>query len=37
VYVSGSPLAVGVMRDMLVQRHVDPKRIHAVTLEPLSA
>jgi hypothetical protein len=34
VYLSGSPLAVGVMRNMLLQRGVDPQRVHAVTLEP---
>ncbi|GAA2396222.1 hypothetical protein [Dactylosporangium salmoneum] len=32
VYVSGSPLAVGVMRNMLLQRGVQARRIHAVTL-----
>ncbi|MFI5909077.1 hypothetical protein [Dactylosporangium sp. NPDC051541] len=37
VYLSGSPLAVGVMRNMLMQRNVDPRRIHTVTLEPISA
>ncbi|WP_432987994.1 hypothetical protein [Dactylosporangium sp. CA-233914] len=36
VYISGSPLAVGVMRNMLRQRGVDPRRMHAVTLEPFS-
>ncbi|MFB9407520.1 MULTISPECIES: hypothetical protein [Dactylosporangium] len=37
VYLSGSGLAVGVMRNMLLQRNVDPRRIHTVTLEPISA
>jgi NAD(P)H-flavin reductase len=37
VYLSGSPLAVGVMRNMLLQRGVAPHRIHTVTLEPLGA
>ncbi|MGI5244041.1 hypothetical protein [Dactylosporangium sp. CA-139066] len=32
VYVSGTPLAVGVMRNMLLQRNVDARRIHAFTL-----
>ncbi|WP_426511227.1 hypothetical protein ACPPVO_11720 [Dactylosporangium sp. McL0621] len=35
VYLSGSPLAVGVMRNMLLQRGVDQWRIHTVTLEPV--
>jgi NAD(P)H-flavin reductase len=35
VYLSGSPLAVGVMRNMLAQRGVSPHRIHAVTLDPV--
>nr|BFE62119.1 hypothetical protein GCM10020063_066450 [Dactylosporangium thailandense] len=37
VYLSGSPLAVGVMRNMLLQRGVEGRRIHAVTLEPIGA
>jgi NAD(P)H-flavin reductase len=32
VYLSGTPLAVGVMRNMLMQRGVDVARIHAFTL-----
>jgi len=34
VYLSGTPLAVGVIRNMLIQQRVDERRIHAVTLEP---
>ncbi|GAA0727728.1 hypothetical protein GCM10010199_40480 [Dactylosporangium roseum] len=37
VYLSGTPLAVGVMRNMLIERRVAPDRIHAVTLTPFSA
>ncbi|WP_432827898.1 hypothetical protein [Dactylosporangium sp. CA-092794] len=37
VYLSGSPLAVGVMRNMLLQRNVSPRHIHAVTLERLTS
>ncbi|MER7001911.1 hypothetical protein ABT297_02515 [Dactylosporangium sp. NPDC000555] len=38
VYLSGSPLAVGVMRNMLLQCNVSPRRIRAVTLrEPVSS
>jgi NAD(P)H-flavin reductase len=36
VYLSGSPLAVGVMRNMLIQRHVSQRRIRTVTLDPLT-
>lgn len=36
VYLSGSPLAVGVMRNMLLQRNVPAERIRAVTLDPIS-
>ena len=37
VYVCGTPFAVGVMRNMLMQRSVPAGRIHAVTLDPLTA
>jgi hypothetical protein len=36
VYLCGSPFAVGVLRNMLMQRAVPAARIHAVTLEPLA-
>ncbi|GAA1565361.1 hypothetical protein GCM10009827_103680 [Dactylosporangium maewongense] len=36
VYLCGSPLAVGVMRNMLLERSVPAGRIHAVTLDQLA-
>lgn len=36
VYLCGTPLAVGVMRNMLMQRSVPDGRIHAVTLDQLT-
>ena len=37
VYLCGTPFAVGVMRNMLMQRSVPAARIHAVTLDQLTA